>query len=93
MTARPNSKAPLTFTTSGTIKAATLSRGKIVFATGEFRKDAKITQLVLEPLRKLVAGSYTLKIGVACAKPCSCSETDPIQASIAGVLRVRPEAI
>jgi hypothetical protein len=53
----------VTLKTAGTFKAATLTRGKLVYATGKGRRTAHTTDLVLTPLRKLARGRYTLKLG------------------------------
>jgi hypothetical protein len=54
---------PETFTTNGTFKAATLSRGRVVYATGKGRRLAHGTDLVLQLRRHLTAGHYVLKLG------------------------------
>lgn len=43
------------------LAAATLMRGKIVYATGKEAGSGKRAKLLLEPKRKLVRGVYTLK--------------------------------
>jgi uncharacterized repeat protein (TIGR01451 family) len=51
------------FTATGTLKSATLTRGHTLYATGTAQQTAKTTKLTLEPLRRLSAGHYMLKIG------------------------------
>jgi hypothetical protein len=53
------------FTTGAKLKAATLSRGGVVYATGEGRHTVKTSILLLRPLRKLKAGRYKLKLGLS----------------------------
>jgi hypothetical protein len=67
-TRRPSRKhdkltnSPVKFTTSGTALAASLGRGKIVYATGStIRSHARI-KLLLTAQRALVRGSYTLTL-------------------------------
>ena len=57
---------PVSFTKSvkgARLEAATLRRGKLVYATGQGRRTARSTELVLRPLRHLSPGRYTLTIG------------------------------
>jgi len=49
------------FTT--TFKAATLSRGRVVYATGSGERTGKTTKLTLRALRRLTPGRYTLTLG------------------------------
>ena len=50
------------FTTSAAT-AATLSRGRVVYATGSAVRSGQTTKLMLRPLRHLKPGRYTLKLG------------------------------
>ncbi len=57
---------PVSFTESvkgARLEAATLRRGKLVYATGKGRRATRSAELVLEPLRHLLPGRYTLTIG------------------------------
>jgi hypothetical protein len=53
---------PAKFTGVGTKLAATLSRGKVVYATGFALSASSRTQLLLRPLRGIGRGSYTLSV-------------------------------
>jgi hypothetical protein len=50
-------------TATGAAAAATLQRGKVVYATGTAVRKGARTQLVLQPVRTLAAGRYTLRVG------------------------------
>jgi hypothetical protein len=50
-------------TATGGAAAATLQRGTVVYATGTAVRRGTRTQLVLEPLRTLVHGHHTLRVG------------------------------
>lgn len=49
------------FTTA--LKAATLSRGRVLYATGSGQRTGRTTTLTMRPLRRLTAGRYTLRLG------------------------------
>jgi streptogramin lyase len=49
------------FTTA--VKSATLSRGRVVYATGTGERTGKTTKLTLRASRRLTSGRYTLKLG------------------------------
>jgi len=54
--------SPIKFTGAGTKAAASLSRGKVTYATGFALDSGAQTQLLLSPLRKIVKGRYTLTV-------------------------------
>ena len=56
------SSSPIKFTSAGLKIAASLSRGKITFATGFAIGLGARTRLMLSPLRRITKGRYTLTL-------------------------------
>jgi Collagen triple helix repeat (20 copies) len=56
------SDSPIKFTTSGLKLAATLTRGKVIYATGFEIGSGATTRLLVSPRRGIGKGSYTLTL-------------------------------